>query len=62
LITFSSYHPAGVQFCFADGSVRTVRYGNTRWDGGRQSADWLTLQQLAGWRDGGAADVSGLVD
>jgi hypothetical protein len=62
LIAFSANHTAGVQFCFADGSVRTVRYGETRWDGGPQSADWFLLQQLAGWRDGGAADVSSLVD
>jgi prepilin-type processing-associated H-X9-DG protein len=62
LIAFSSYHSLGVQFCFADGSVRTVRYGNTRWSGGPLSQDWLVLQQLAGWRDGGAADVTALVD
>jgi type II secretory pathway pseudopilin PulG len=65
LITFSSYHTAGVQFCFADGSVRTVRYGNTQWDGSPSTPftnDWYLLQQLAGWRDGGAADVSSLVD
>jgi prepilin-type processing-associated H-X9-DG protein len=65
LIAFSSYHSAGVQFCFADGSVRTVRYGNTRWDGNLSTpfpSDWHLLQQLAGWRDGGAADVTALVD
>jgi prepilin-type processing-associated H-X9-DG protein len=65
LIAFSSYHSAGVQFCFADGSVRTIRYGNTRWDGNLSTpfpSDWHLLQQLAGWRDGGAADVTGLVD
>jgi len=65
LITFSAYHPAGVQFCFADGSVRTVRYGDTKWDGNLSTPftnDWYLLQQLAGWRDGGAADTSALVD
>jgi prepilin-type processing-associated H-X9-DG protein len=64
-ITFSSYHPGGVQFCFADGSVRTVRYGHTQWDGSSSTpftTDWLLLQQLAGWRDGGAADASALLD
>jgi prepilin-type N-terminal cleavage/methylation domain-containing protein/prepilin-type processing-associated H-X9-DG protein len=64
VIAFSSYHTSGVQFCFADGSVRTVRYGNTRWNGLSPTftTDWHLLQQLAGWRDGGAADVTELVD
>jgi prepilin-type N-terminal cleavage/methylation domain-containing protein len=61
-ISFSSYHPAGPQFCFADGSVRTVRYGQTRWDGGPQSNDWYLLQQLAGFRDGAAADTASILD
>jgi prepilin-type processing-associated H-X9-DG protein len=64
VIAFSSFHNAGVQFCFADGSVRIVRFGNTSWNGGigTFSPDWYLLQQLAGFRDGQSADVSTLVD
>ncbi|MCS6978363.1 MAG: DUF1559 domain-containing protein [Gemmatales bacterium] len=53
---FSSRHPAGVQFCFGDGSVRTVRFGNTQAvnlsNGGVNGSDWSVLQQLAGRKDG----------
>lgn len=59
LIAFSSWHPGGVQFCFADGSVRTVRFGDTV---RRDSPDWLVLQQLAGFKDGQRADTSALLD
>jgi prepilin-type processing-associated H-X9-DG protein len=65
LIAFSSWHSGGVNFCFGDGSVRKVRYGDTKWDGKAGTpftVEWHLLQQLAGWRDGGAADVSELVD
>jgi prepilin-type processing-associated H-X9-DG protein len=62
-IAFSSYHPAGVQFCFADGSVRILRFGDTVWDQVSPfPKDWLLLQQLAGKNDGGPADASALVD
>jgi prepilin-type N-terminal cleavage/methylation domain-containing protein/prepilin-type processing-associated H-X9-DG protein len=61
---FSSWHSAGVQFCFADGSVRMVRFGNTVWDGFSDTfpPDWHLLQQLAGFRDGQSADTSALLD
>ncbi|MCS6976830.1 MAG: DUF1559 domain-containing protein, partial [Gemmatales bacterium] len=51
---FSSWHSSGVQFCFADGSVRMVRFGDTVWDGFSDTfpRDWQLLQQLAGFRDG----------
>ena len=63
IITFSSWHAAGVQFCFADGSVRLVRFGNTAWDPvAPLTSDWHLLQQLAGYRDGQSADTSSLLE
>ena len=56
---FGSRHPGGVQFCFADGSVRTLRRGNTAT---LFSADWFELQEMAGRNDGGTRDWSSLVD
>jgi prepilin-type N-terminal cleavage/methylation domain-containing protein len=56
---FGSGHPSGVQFCFADGAVHTVRRGRTE---NRNSPDWLTLQQLAGYRDGTAPKLEDLVE
>jgi hypothetical protein len=41
---FSSWHPHGVQFCFADCSVRGLRFGTTTQP---DSADWQLLQLLA---------------
>ncbi len=55
---FSSYHVQGVNFCFADGSVRLVRYRQTSI---KQSEDWYILQELAGKHDGGLRDASILV-
>jgi competence protein ComGC len=63
--TFSSYHSAGVQFCFGDGSVRLVRFGATQWNTNPATpltADWRLLQQLAGWRDGLGGDPSRLLE
>ena len=53
IIHFSSFHPSGVTFAFADGSVRPIRRGSTT---NPHTQDWLLLQTLAGWRDGGAID------
>jgi prepilin-type N-terminal cleavage/methylation domain-containing protein len=62
-IAFSSYHAAGVHFCFADGSVHTVRFGDTTiQQTDATPSDWLLLQQLAGWHDGGPTDASALVE
>ena len=63
VIAFSSWHTIGVQFCFADGSVRTVRFGNSAWDQeSPPSSDWQLLQQLAGFKDGQSADASSLIE
>jgi prepilin-type N-terminal cleavage/methylation domain-containing protein len=60
---FSSRHVAGVQFAFGDGSVRTVKFGETAWLGsGPVSTDWALLQQLSGRRDGYASDTSAILE
>jgi prepilin-type N-terminal cleavage/methylation domain-containing protein/prepilin-type processing-associated H-X9-DG protein len=61
---FSSRHSAGVQFCFGDGSVRTIRFGRTAWlgSGPPPAPDWALLQQLAGRRDGYGNDTSSILD
>jgi prepilin-type N-terminal cleavage/methylation domain-containing protein/prepilin-type processing-associated H-X9-DG protein len=62
-IAFSSYHTGGVQFCFADGSVHLLRFGDTTiQQASAVPSDWLLLQQLAGWADGGPLEASALVD
>jgi prepilin-type N-terminal cleavage/methylation domain-containing protein/prepilin-type processing-associated H-X9-DG protein len=50
--TFSSRHPGGVQFCFADGSVRLLKFGNTTIRKPHCSNDWYTFNALAGMKDG----------
>jgi hypothetical protein len=70
---FDSKHPGIVQFCFADGSVRSLRKGTSwidasnGWDlanlfgpPDQYPTDWWVLQQLAGMRDGGTRDPSSL--
>ncbi|HQR07980.1 MAG TPA: DUF1559 domain-containing protein [Gemmatales bacterium] len=63
---FSSRHTGGVQFCFGDASVRTVRFGATTLpdlsNSGNNSSDWALLQQLAGRRDGYKNDTSSILD
>jgi prepilin-type N-terminal cleavage/methylation domain-containing protein len=51
---FSSNHPGVVQFCYADGGVRTVKIGSTYWDAFRMppGANWRAYQQLVGFHDG----------
>jgi prepilin-type N-terminal cleavage/methylation domain-containing protein/prepilin-type processing-associated H-X9-DG protein len=61
---FSSRHPGGVLFCFADGSVRSLRRDGTQpvgtaynWNNvSSLPANWLLLQRLAGMNDGELVD------
>lgn len=65
LIAFSSYHAGGVQFCFADGSVRMLRFGNSQWNGRNVNVltdDWYLLQRLAGRKDGSVVEPNSLGD
>jgi prepilin-type processing-associated H-X9-DG protein len=50
--TFSSRHSGVVQFCFADGSVRALKYGNSTVRKPHCSNDWYTFNALAGMHDG----------
>jgi prepilin-type N-terminal cleavage/methylation domain-containing protein len=47
-VNFSSQHAAIVNFCFGDGSVRSLRRGS----------DFSTFVYLSGWNDGKLADFS----
>jgi prepilin-type N-terminal cleavage/methylation domain-containing protein/prepilin-type processing-associated H-X9-DG protein len=55
---WSSKHPGGAQFCFADGSVRFLKQGTsyirkkTASNPGGYTTDWYVLQQLSGMADG----------
>lgn len=68
---YSSRHPGIVQFCFADGSVRVLRPGNTSLvptvaafeaELVNPRPDWLAFQRLAGIRDGEGIGTNGLLD
>jgi prepilin-type processing-associated H-X9-DG protein len=63
---FSSWHPAGVNFAFADGHVQVLRFGNTKpitvVAGQNLTNDYMLLLQLAGRKDGLSQDVSSLVE
>jgi prepilin-type processing-associated H-X9-DG protein len=56
---FSSRHMSVVQFCFADGSVRGVRYGTTTT---MLSPDWYILAQLSGVCDGMCNNTDSLLE
>jgi prepilin-type N-terminal cleavage/methylation domain-containing protein len=55
-----SRHAAVVQFAFGDGSVRGVRFSpstSQSW-ATNNSAQWFTLMEMVGRRDGGRRDIS----
>jgi hypothetical protein len=58
---FSSRHTGLVQFCIADGGVRSVRPGGTTTIN-PPSSDWYILQSLAGKSDGATANFSALMN
>lgn len=64
----SSRHTAGINACFCDGSVRTVKYGTTNFATAAlpaplvPTADWALWLQLVGRRDGFNRDASSLLD
>jgi prepilin-type N-terminal cleavage/methylation domain-containing protein/prepilin-type processing-associated H-X9-DG protein len=69
---FNSRHSGVVQFCFADGSVHSLRKGTSWIDyenwalanlwRDRYPSDWWIFQELAGMRDGGTRDTAALVN
>jgi hypothetical protein len=61
VVRFSSRHPASVQFCFGDCSVRGVRYGTTCMRN-PASPDWFLLQQLSGRKDGLNQSTASILD
>jgi len=65
---FSAMHVAGPQFAFGDGSVRTIRYGDTTAPAFNilpttpVTIDYMLLMQMAGRRDGLTNDTSSILD
>jgi prepilin-type processing-associated H-X9-DG protein len=58
--TFSSRHAGGVQFCFADGSVRLLKFGETTIRKPKCSNDWYIFNALAGMKDGQVVNADDL--
>jgi len=65
---YSAMHAAGPQFAFGDGSVRTIKYGDTMPPAANVTAttpltsDFMILLQMAGKNDGLNFDTSGLTE
>ena len=61
---FSSRHPAVVQFCYGDCSVRGIKPGDTYRSPnyGAASTDWFILQAIVGKKDGDNRDTSSLTE
>src|SRR5439155_21437321 len=60
--TFSSAHGGIINFCFADGSVRALRPGNTtQRNPTTAGSDWYVLQMLAGKADGSTWDPGSIL-
>jgi prepilin-type N-terminal cleavage/methylation domain-containing protein/prepilin-type processing-associated H-X9-DG protein len=71
---WSSMHPAGVNFSFADGAVKVLRRVPLMNPGAYPFAsgpaavmatappDWILFQELGGWNDGGLRDTADIVD
>jgi prepilin-type N-terminal cleavage/methylation domain-containing protein/prepilin-type processing-associated H-X9-DG protein len=68
-VRFSSFHPGGVQFCLADGSVRLIAFGSTAilMDTDPLSfhaivppPDWFVLQAMSGRADGLVPDTGSI--
>jgi prepilin-type processing-associated H-X9-DG protein len=73
--SFSSRHPRGAYFAFADGSIRLVQFekpliyvpiagspNHFQRPPLPNNTPWGLLQQLAGWRDGDRQDCSPILD
>jgi prepilin-type N-terminal cleavage/methylation domain-containing protein/prepilin-type processing-associated H-X9-DG protein len=68
-LAFSSVHLRGANFCFGDGSVRSMKFVKiprtyTSHDNPPlpDQSDWGLFQQIAGWKDGTAVQLSDLED
>jgi prepilin-type N-terminal cleavage/methylation domain-containing protein len=65
---FSAMHASGVQFAFGDGSIRTIKYGDTMPPPGPINAttsrtiDYMLLMQIAGRNDGLNNDTSSITE
>jgi len=65
---YSAMHASGVQFAFGDGSIRTIKYGDTMPPAGSittttpKGIDYMILMQIAGRNDGLNFDTSAITE